>query len=177
MKKGPGRRPSGAVAEGLKKALMNEIEGREFYRMAAGNAATAGVRRMFAFLMGEEERHREAILAQIARMAEGKAPGIVRGAASRKGIGTFRSPLFAPDFVAKVKNVDGEVAALSIGMTLEKRAIAQFAALRKKVAGDGAAETLFDDLIAWERDHLDILARQYDQLREMYWEEARFWPF
>ena len=39
MKKGPGRRPSGAVAEGLKKALMNELDGREFYRMAAGNAA------------------------------------------------------------------------------------------------------------------------------------------
>ena len=177
MKKGPGRRAAGAVAEGLKQALMNEIEGREFYRMAAANAATAGVRRMFAFLMGEEERHREAILAQIARMAEGKAPGIVRGAASRKGIGTFRSPLFAPDFVAKGRNVEGEAAALSIGMTLEKRAIAQFIALRKTAAGDARAETVFSDLVAWEQDHLDVLMRQYDQLREMFWEEARFWPF
>ncbi len=177
MKKGPARRPAGAVAEGLKKALMNELDGREFYRMAAANAGDAGVRRMFEFLMSEEEAHREAILAQIARMAEGKPPRIVRGAASRREIGTFRSPLFSPDFVAKGKNVEGEAAALSIGMTLEKRAIAQFAALRKKVAGDDAAEKLCDDLIAWERDHLDVLARQYGQLREMYWEEARFWPF
>ncbi|MGE5189909.1 MAG: ferritin-like domain-containing protein [Gemmatimonadota bacterium] len=175
MKKGPGR--LAAVADGLKKALMNEIEGREFYRMAARNAATAGARRMFEFLGDEEERHREAILAQVARMAEGKAPGIVRGAASRKGIGAFRSPLFTPDFVARGTNVEGEAAALSVGMTLEKRAIAQFVALRKKAAGDAAAEKLFDDLAAWERDHLDVLARQYGQLREMYWEEARFWPF
>ncbi len=32
-------------------------------------------------------------------------------------------------------------------------------------------------LVAWEQDHLDLLTRQYDQMREMYWEEARFWPF
>ena len=177
MKKGAVSRAAGAVASGLKQALMNEIEGREFYRMAAASARNAGVRRMFEFLRDEEERHREAIVAQAARMAEGKAPRVARGAASRKGIAAFRSPLYSPDFVAKGRSAEGEAAALSVGMTLEKRAIAQFAALRRKVAGDAAAEKLFDDLIAWERDHLDVLARQYGQLREMYWEEARFWPF
>ncbi|MGB3096930.1 MAG: hypothetical protein WBB46_09415 [Candidatus Deferrimicrobiaceae bacterium] len=74
MKKGPGKPMSGQIAEGWKKALMNEVEGREFYRMAA-------------------------------------------------------------------------------------------------------TEKIVDDLIAWEREHLEILTRQYEQLREMYWEEARFWPF
>jgi rubrerythrin len=62
-------------------------------------------------------------------------------------------------------------------MTLEKRAIEHFGVLRRKAQGDAPAERLFDDLIAWEREHLDILARQYEQLREMYWEETRFWPF
>lgn len=177
MKKGPGRRPAGAIADGFRKALMNEVDGREFYRMAAKNAGSGEVRRMFEFLMGEEERHHEAILAQIARMAEGKPLRLARTAAERKAAGKFRSPLFTPDFVARGKNVEGEVAALSIGMTLEKRAIAEFASLKRKVKGDAAAEKVFDDLIAWEQDHLDILARQYEQLRAMYWEEARFWPF
>jgi len=45
------------------------------------------------------------------------------------------------------------------------------------VAGDARAEQVFSDLVAWEQDHLDVLTRQYDQMREMYWEEARFWPF
>lgn len=177
MKKGPGKRPAGAIADGLRKALMNEIDGREFYRMAAKNAGSDGVRRMFEFLTDEEERHREAILAQIARMAEGKPPRLARSAADRKAVRKYRSPLFTPDFVARGKNVEGEAAALSIGMTLEKKAIAQFASLKRKVKGDEAAEKVFDDLIAWEQDHLDILARQYEQLRAMYWEEARFWPF
>jgi rubrerythrin len=177
MKKGPGKPMSGQVAEGWKKALMNEVEGREFYRMAAANARLEGVRQMFTFLMEEEERHRKAILEQIGRMGEGKPPRLIRKATGKREIRKFQSPLFSPDFVARGKNVEGEAAALSIGMTLEKRAIEQFRALRKKVKGDAAAEKIVGDLIAWEREHLEILTRQYEQLREMYWEEARFWPF
>lgn len=177
MKKGPAKGLSGAIARGLQQALLNEVDGREFYRMAARSARRDGVRQMFAFLMEEEERHREAIVAQIARMAEGKPPKPVGGAVRWKAIRKFRSPLFTEDFVAKGKNVEGEAAALSIGMTLEKRAIEQFSDLRKKARGDAPAERLFDDLIAWEKEHLDVLARQYEQLREMYWEETRFWPF
>lgn len=177
MKKGPAKGISGAIAGGLQQALQNEVDGREFYRMAARSARRDGPRQMFTFLMEEEEKHREAIAAQIARMAEGKHPKRIRGPADRKAIRKFRSPLFTEDFVAKGRNVEGEAAALSIGMTLERRAIEQFGVLRKKVKGDAPAERLFDELIAWEKEHLDILARQYGQLREMYWEEARFWPF
>ncbi len=177
MKKGSGKPMSGQIAEGWKKALMNEVEGREFYRMAAANAHLDGVRQIFTFLMEEEERHRKAILEQIGRMGEGKPPRPVRKATGKREIRKFQSPLFTPDFVARGKNVEGEAAALSIGMTLEKRAIEQFGALRKKVKGNAVAEKIVDDLIAWEREHLEILTRQYEQLREMYWEEARFWPF
>jgi len=177
MKKGPAKGLPGAIAGGLQQALQNEVDGREFYRMAARSARRDGPRQMFTFLMEEEEKHREAIAAQIARMAEGKQPKRIRGAADRKAIRKFRSPLFTEDFVAKGRNVEGEAAALSIGMTLERRAIEQFGVLRKKVKGDVPAERLFDELIAWEKEHLDILARQYGQLRETYWEEARYWPF
>ncbi len=156
---------------------MNEVEGREFYRMAAANARLDGVRQMFTFLMEEEERHREAILEQIGRMAEGKSPRLARRPKGKTEIRKFRSPLFTPDFVARGNQAEGEAAALSIGMTLEKRAIAQFTDLRRKVKENPAAAKMFDDLIAWEKEHLEMLARQYERLREMYWEEARFWPF
>jgi rubrerythrin len=177
MKKGSPGRADSAVVKGLKQALLNEVDGAEFYRMAAASARHDGVRQMFRFLMEEEERHREMILDQMKRMAEGKPFLLTRSAAARKRLEKFKSPLFTEDLVKVSRQVEGEVAALSIGMTLEKRAIAQFAALRRKVAGDARAEKVFSDLVAWEQDHLEVLTRQYDQLREMYWEEARFWPF
>ena len=100
-----------------------------------------------------------------------------RAASEKKALAKFKSPLLTDDLVREGRQVEGEVAALSIGMTLEKRAIAQFNALRKTAAGDARAEKVFSDLVAWEQDHLDVLMRHYDQLREMFWEEARFWPF
>jgi len=177
MKKGPSRPKESAVMKGLKQALRNEIDGAEFYRMAAGSARRDAVRQMFRFLMEEEERHRAAIVNQMQRLSEGKGMNFERSASARKALAKFKSPLLTDDFVKEGRQVEGEVAALSIGMTLEKRAIAQFTALRKKVAGDVRAEKVFSDLVAWEQDHLDVLTRQYDQMREAYWEEARFWPF
>ncbi|MBP2674809.1 MAG: ferritin [Deltaproteobacteria bacterium] len=177
MKKGIAGKADAAIMKGLKQALRNEIDGTEFYRLAAAGARTDGVRQMFRFLMEEEGRHREAILLQMRKMAEGKSFRIERGAVSRKGVVKFRSPLYTKDLKKAGREAEGEVAALSIGMTLEKRAIAQFDSLRKKAAGDPRVEKVFSDLAEWEREHLDILARQYEQLREMYWEEARFWPF
>jgi rubrerythrin len=177
MKKGSPGNTDAAVAKGLKQALLNEVDGAEFYRMAAMSARRDAVRQMFRFLMEEEERHREAILNQMKSMAEGKPFRMERGMAAKKALARFKSPLITEDLLKGSRQVEGEVAALSIGMTLEKRAIAQFSALLRKVAGDARAEKVFSDLIAWEQDHLEVLARQYDQLREMYWEEARFWPF
>ncbi|MBE0569192.1 MAG: ferritin family protein [Deltaproteobacteria bacterium] len=177
MKKRPAANADAAIVKGLKQALLNEIDGVEFYRMAAGNARREGIRQLFRFLMEEEERHREAILRQLRGVAQGKPFRIERRPASRKELGKYKSPLYTADLVKAGREAEGEVAALSIGMTLEKRAIAQFTALRKKAAGDPRVEKVFADLAEWERDHLDVLARQYGQLREMYWEEARFWPF
>lgn len=177
MKKGTTGVAENAVAKGLKQALRNEIDGMEFYRMAAASARHEAVRQMFLFLMEEEGRHRDAIAEQMDRVARGKPFRLSRGTASRKGLARFRSPLYTEDLVKVSHQVEGEVAALSIGMTLEKRAIAQFTALRNRSAGDARAEKTFEGLAAWERDHLELLTRQYDVLREMYWEEARFWPF
>lgn len=177
MKKGTAGGTETAIAKGLKQALLNEIDGMEFYRMAAADAARDGVRQMFRFLMEEEKRHREEILRVLKAFSQGKPLRIARSAASKQGIGKFRSPLYTADLVKAGRKAEGEVAALSIGMTLERRAIAQFTALGKKAAGDPATQKVFADLAEWEREHLEVLSRQYGQLREMYWEEARFWPF
>ena len=177
MKKGPPPAKETAVEKGLKVALRNEIDGAEFYRMAAGSARRDAVRQMFLFLMEEEEIHRDAIRNQLARLSEGKAMRFQRSAAAKKAFQKFRSPLLTDDLVKAGRHAEGEASALSIGMTLERRSIAQFNGLRRKAVGDPHAERLFADLVAWEEDHLDLLTRQYGQMREMFWEEARFWPF
>lgn len=178
MKK-EGGNVAGALAPGLKAALMNEVDGREFYRMAAAGATSEGVREMFEFLAEEEERHYRALLEQAGRLAAGKPLRFRRNEADRKRLGGFRTLLVTPGVVADAGKAESEIAALSVGMTLEKRAIRQFAALRKKAewVGDEAAASVFSVLAAWEQDHLEMLSHRYGAIREAYWEEARFWPF
>jgi rubrerythrin len=168
-----------AVSPGLKTALMNEVDGREFYQMAALGATSEGVRDMFEHLMAEEERHYQALLEQAGRLAAGKPLRIRRTAADRKALDAFHGLVYTPEVFADARKAEGELAALSIGMTLEKRAIQQFAALGKKAAaaGDEAAASVFAALAAWEEEHLALLSNQYGAFREAYWEEAHFWPF
>lgn len=170
---------AGPLAEGLRTALMNEIDGREFYRMAARDAGSEPARELFEFLMNEEERHYQALLEQAGRLAAGKPLAFKRNAADKKKLATFLGALVTPGMVADARKAEGEIAALSIGMGLEQRAIRGFSALRRKAegAGDEAAASVFAVLIAWEQDHLELLTKRYEAIREGYWEEARFWPF
>jgi rubrerythrin len=173
--KSPAGRASREVVRGLRLALANELEGREFYRMAAAAAGHDGMRQMFMFLMEEEARHHEELLRQIGRLSEGKPMRLARRGPDRSVIRKFRGPLLSPELVRESRKASGEAAVLSLARTLEKRAIAHFTALRKRFAGDRAASRVFDVLIAWEKEHLGILTRQYELLREMYREEARSW--
>lgn len=169
----------GPLASGLRAALMNEIDGREFYRMAARDAATGAVRELFEFLMAEEERHYEALLDLAGRLASGKPPAFKRSVSDRKKLAAFRGALVTPGMIADARGAEGEIAALSIGMGIERRTIKQFSALRRKSEGAGneAAASVFAELVAWEEDHLDLLSKRYGAIRESYWEEAHFWPF
>jgi rubrerythrin len=178
MKTGMGKLAA-AVAPGLKIALMNEVDGREFYRMAAQGATSEGVREMFEQLVAEEERHYQALLDQAGRLAGGKPLRFRRSASDRKALTAFHALIYTPEVFTDAKKAEGELAVLSIGMTLELRAIRQFDLLRKKAesAGDEGAASVFAGLAAWEQDHLDLLSNQYEAFREAYWEEAHFWPF
>jgi rubrerythrin len=129
--------------------------------------------------MAEEERHYQSLLEQAGRLAAGKPLAFKRSAADRKKLSTFIGALVTPEMVADARKAEGEIAALSIGMGLEQRAIRQFAALRRKAEGlgDEAAASVFAVLVAWEQDHLELLSKRYEAIREAYWEEAHFWPF
>jgi rubrerythrin len=170
---------AGPLAAGLRVALMNEVDGREFYRMAARDATNAEVRALFEFLMDEEARHYETLLDLAGRLASGKPPAFRRSVSDRKKLAAFRGSVVTPGMIADARAAEGEIAALSIGMGLEQRTIKQFSALRRKSegAGDEAAASVFAELVAWEQDHLDLLSKRYEAIRESYWEEAHFWPF
>ncbi|MFQ6033147.1 MAG: ferritin family protein, partial [Candidatus Zixiibacteriota bacterium] len=69
-----------------------------------------------------------------------------------------------------------EMAALSIGILLEKNSI-EFYKKSAQQSEDKDIKMLFSYLADWEGEHLRALVQQQKFLQEDYWTEARFYPF
>ncbi len=163
------------VAEGLKKAMQAEHEGRHFYLMASESTKDPKGQQTFKELAEEEldhfnylKRHYESVVktGQIdstARLGEQK-------------VLTGMHPIFSDDIQKRVKDAHYEMTALSIGVQLEMSAI-QFYRAEAEAATDPGVKELHQELAKWEQGHLSALEQEIEALKEDYWHDAGFAPF
>ena len=107
--------------EGLKTALQTELNGIEFYRMAAQNTEDAKGKQVFQMLADDEQKHFTALQKQYASLMEENGwQSIDLGKISR-----FEgdSPIFSVELKDRVKGKHFEITALSIGALLETNSI------------------------------------------------------
>jgi rubrerythrin len=159
--------------EGLKTALQTELNGIEFYRMAAQNTEDAKGKQVFQMLADDEQKHFAALQKQYASLMEENGwQNIDLGKISR-----FEgdSPIFSAELKDRVKGKHFEITALSIGALLETNSI-NFYRTMKEQSDDPVAKELYAQLEKWERAHLDAITRQLDLIKEDYWAEQRFAP-
>ena len=65
---------------------------------------------------------------------------------------------------------------LSIGMTLESRAI-QYYSGAAKAARDQEVKSFYEFLADWEKRHFEALKNLHDSVRQDFWAEGGFSPF
>ena len=66
--------------------------------------------------------------------------------------------------------------AISTGMILEKNSVLFYSEQAKK-ATDPNVKHLFEELAKWEEGHLNMLTKEYNDIKERFWEDNRFSPF
>lgn len=155
----------------LKQAIINEIEGYEFYNMAASNSNSKEVKNAFLELAEEEMQHvvwlkdlfnkvkdDNIVDFQLALIPEPTSPAIF-----------------------KWENIDRKdagiaVSAFGIGIQMEKASIEYYEKAAKQTEIKEAKE-LFNILIKWEKIHLDKFSSQYEELKEEWWSEQGYAPF
>jgi rubrerythrin len=159
--------------EGLKIALQTELNGIEFYRVAAEKTEDAKGKASFQMLAEDEVKHFNALQQQYTSLIEenkwqsmdlGKAP-IFKG----------DSPIFSEELRDRVKGRHFEVTALSIGALLETNSI-NFYRKMKEGTDEPVAKELFGQLEKWEQTHLQVITKQLDLIKEDYWAEQGFTP-
>jgi rubrerythrin len=159
--------------QGLETALQTELNGIEFYRMAAERTEDEKGKKAFKMLADDELKHFNAIQQQYKSLVDTRKWGTVD--LGKISIFEGMSPIFTEELNKRVQGKHFEVTALSIGAQLEADSI-DFYRKMKEQSTDPAAKELYSQLQKWEETHLNALTRQLELIKEDYWNEQRFSP-
>jgi rubrerythrin len=162
------------IMQALTKALKAEVEGQNFYLMAADQTRDARARKVFRQLAREEKNHELFLWAQYQSILEKRGPDAAATMGSRSAL-TEPGPIFSPEFADHITSAHFEVAALAIALRLELRAVKLYREAAEQTQ-DPMLRTCFEDLARWEAGHRDALTRQLDDLRLDYWSTGGFTP-
>lgn len=159
--------------KGLMTALQTELNGIEFYKIAAEKTEDAKGKKVFQMLADDELKHFNTLQQQYQALAdEGRWQKISLGDIS---IFEGESPIFTNELKDRVKGMHFEVTALSIGAQLETNSI-DFYRKMKEESDDPTAKEMYEKLQKWEEVHLNAITKQLDLIKEDYWAEQRFSP-
>jgi rubrerythrin len=163
------------VMKALSEAILAEIEGQHFYRMAASSTDDPKGREVFQKLANDEVLHENYLRAHYASFAEAGVPDRSLQLASPEALDS-ESPIFSDALKERIDKAHFEMTALSVGTQLEMNAI-EFYRKAAEQAGDPLMKQFFRELVEWETLHYKALLSQQDELRHDYWSAAGFSPF
>ncbi|BES66168.1 ferritin family protein [Gottschalkiaceae bacterium SANA] len=155
----------------IKQAILNEIEGYEFYKMAAGQTKSIESKNALLALADEEFKHSTYLKElfnkikkqgddfQLAFLSDIPSPGIYRFSDIKDNA-----------------NLSLAVTIFSIGMEMEKASI-KFYEKAFEETELPEAKKLYEILIAWEKTHLEQFQTEYTKHRQEWWSEQSFAPF
>lgn len=160
------------ITDGLRQAIQAEIDGYNFYMMAAQTTVDPKGRTVFEGLARDEVEHANFLRDQLNSMIEtGKWDESVKLGAGVALDGM--SPIFTDDLRERVKGPNFEMSAVSIGAQLELSSVRFYEAEAAAVEDENVA-AFYRELAEWEQEHYDALIRQLSQLRGETWDVAEF---
>jgi len=154
-------------------AMQTEIEGYEFYKLAAAKCKDNGAKEMFESLAKDEVEHHKILRERYYSIIDddkAKFPKI-----KGKSRLNIKSPVFSKQFLESKKQKHFEMSALTVGILLEQNAIEFFNGEYEK-SNDPNNQKLFKELAVWEGEHLRALIAQKGFLHRAIFAEARFEP-
>lgn len=158
----------------LQRAMLAERDGVQFYLMAAKQAEDRGASDLFERLASEEKHHFNALQTAYQSVLNTGTwdPNMAWGAPWTPDNAEH---IFSNDFQRRIQGRHLEMAALSIGILLEKQSF-EFYSQQADLATDADVKAFFRELAHWEDGHYQMLLKQDEALKEDYWSENRFAP-
>jgi len=155
----------------VKQAILNEVEGYEFYKLAMSQAKNDEVKAAFNNLAEEELKHVEWLNELFENLKDEQSDAFK--------LATLPEPPTAGIF--KWDNMDRNNAGLavsvfSIGMQMEEAAVIFYKNAAEKTNIE-EAKKLYHILAQWEQVHYDQFAKEYAVLKQEWWSDQNYAPF
>jgi rubrerythrin len=163
------------IVDILRKAYQIEVDGYTFYSMTADRADKPAVQELFGKLAQDEVQH-QAFLRSVLKNYHDKGVEAFSVGIVLPDLRTFSDKVFTDRFRDQAEGAAFEMAALSVGMTLEKNAVAFFSGAAK-AATEAEVRTFYQFLSDWETQHLNALASLSDTVRGDFWDKGGFSPY
>lgn len=155
----------------IKQAILNEIEGYEFYKMASANADLIDVKETLLTLASEEKKHVEWLEELFNKIKD--------NALDSMKLADLENPASPEIFKWEKldrKHIGVAVSSFGIGMQMEKASVEFYESAMEKTQLKEAKE-LYRILASWEKNHLEMFSKEYDKLSEDWWSDQGFQPF
>lgn len=163
------------LADSLRKAAMAELEGHNFYMMAANTTTDQKGKEVFTLLAREEMDHFKFLKTHYESVQESGKLSKTAKLGARSGFDDAW-PIFSAELKRRAGEAHYEMTALAVGIQLEQDAMKFYSEQSQKVA-DPVAQNFFQELAEWEKGHYNALLKQQESLKHDYWEGAGFEPF
>ena len=160
----------------LRDAVAMELEGKDFFELAAKTVKHPRAKEMFMSLVRQEQKHVEIIEDEARRLESGRGWGSldeVRSSAPRMPqVSVFKDRAVTR---RRLREDASELEVLEVGIEVEKKSIDYYRTAALK-ATDPNARGLFDWLVGQEAGHLTILSAEHDARSGagFYYGEAEF---
>lgn len=153
----------------LKQAILNELEGYNFYTLAAEQVKDADAKDAFVHLAQEEEKH----LSWLKEMYKSISQSTV--VTSPNNLTDPPSPHIFTWSNAGTESGSLAVSVFGIAIGMEKAAIDFYKKAAETTKID-AAKKLYLTLVKWEEEHLARFEKNYEALKEQWWQSQGFSP-
>lgn len=156
----------------ISQAVLNEVEGYEFYKMASSQCNSDKTKEAFLELANEELKHADYLKKLWRKLSGG---GEIKLESIIDAVVVPSLEIYKWDKIDK-SNTSVAMSVFGIGMQMEQSSIEFYEKAKEKVKSQ-VSKDLFDLLISWERIHLKQFTEQYSILKEDWWAEQGFAPF
>jgi rubrerythrin len=155
----------------FKKAILNEVEGYEFYKLAAYNVEDDAIKALLLRMANEELDHLEWLKDVFEKLGGNDG--------DKKTLQLMDMPEGPQIFDWKnvsVKNPSIGVSVIGMGMTFERRSVALYEKAMTET-NDEQARAVFKILADWETSHLENFSNLYETYSDAWWAAQDYHPF